>query len=198
MKPAAIRLVLAKTDSTCAFLDAVEKGTLRFDLLALRSPHGPLASHAYLEAAERRRSSSPSAADWPNADRQEGDRGTEADPDRWRRRRRQRQEDDDAATARKRHQHSGEGTAIGLDLTGMAVHPKEELLIHIIDLEPQRGGHPGGVPRGDAGRPHDHRHSGATTGTSVEIIDGEVSRHACEGRHRLAQGDGQVADVPEG
>ena len=29
--------------------------------------------------------------------------------------------------------HSGEGTRIGPDLTGMAVHPKEELLIHIID-----------------------------------------------------------------
>ena len=28
---------------------------------------------------------------------------------------------------------AGEGTAIGPDLTGMAVHPKEELLIHIID-----------------------------------------------------------------
>jgi putative heme-binding domain-containing protein len=31
------------------------------------------------------------------------------------------------------HQHSGEGQAIGPDLTGMAVHPKHELLTHILD-----------------------------------------------------------------
>ncbi len=33
----------------------------------------------------------------------------------------------------KCHIHSGEGIAIGPDLTGMAVHPKEELLVHILD-----------------------------------------------------------------
>ena len=33
----------------------------------------------------------------------------------------------------KCHVHSGEGTNIGPELTGMAVHPKEELLIHILD-----------------------------------------------------------------
>ncbi|MCA9214449.1 MAG: c-type cytochrome, partial [Planctomycetales bacterium] len=33
----------------------------------------------------------------------------------------------------KCHMHSGEGASIGPDLTGMAVHPKEELLTHILD-----------------------------------------------------------------
>ncbi|MCH8872471.1 c-type cytochrome, partial [candidate division KSB1 bacterium] len=33
----------------------------------------------------------------------------------------------------KCHIHSGEGTRVGPDLTGMAVHPKEQLLTHIID-----------------------------------------------------------------
>lgn len=33
----------------------------------------------------------------------------------------------------KCHRHSGEGISIGPDLTGMAVHPKEELLTHILD-----------------------------------------------------------------
>jgi putative membrane-bound dehydrogenase-like protein len=33
----------------------------------------------------------------------------------------------------KCHKHNGEGENIGPDLTGMAVHPKEELLIHILD-----------------------------------------------------------------
>ncbi len=36
-------------------------------------------------------------------------------------------------TCAKCHRHSGEGTEIGPDLTGMAVHPKEELLGHILD-----------------------------------------------------------------
>jgi hypothetical protein len=31
------------------------------------------------------------------------------------------------------HQHSGEGQNIGPDLTGMAVHPKHELLTHVLD-----------------------------------------------------------------
>lgn len=31
------------------------------------------------------------------------------------------------------HTHRGEGRRIGPDLTGMAVHPKEELLVHILD-----------------------------------------------------------------
>lgn len=35
------------------------------------------------------------------------------------------------------HKHSGEGQEVGPDLTGMAVHPKEELLTHILD--PSRG-----------------------------------------------------------
>ena len=33
----------------------------------------------------------------------------------------------------KCHVHSGEGTRIGPDLTGMAVHPKDHLLTDIID-----------------------------------------------------------------
>jgi putative membrane-bound dehydrogenase-like protein len=33
----------------------------------------------------------------------------------------------------KCHRHSGEGASVGPDLTGMAVHPKEELAVHILD-----------------------------------------------------------------
>ena len=36
-------------------------------------------------------------------------------------------------TCAKCHTHSGEGTKIGPDLTGMAVHPKHEMIIHILD-----------------------------------------------------------------
>ncbi|MFO0852442.1 MAG: c-type cytochrome [Gemmataceae bacterium] len=37
------------------------------------------------------------------------------------------------AQCAKCHKHQGEGENIGPDLTGMAVHPKEELLVHILD-----------------------------------------------------------------
>ena len=33
----------------------------------------------------------------------------------------------------KCHAYKGEGNNIGPDLSGMAVHPKEELLIHVMD-----------------------------------------------------------------
>src|SRR5262249_16712487 len=33
----------------------------------------------------------------------------------------------------KCHVHNGEGERIGPDLTGMSVHPKEELIVHILD-----------------------------------------------------------------
>ena len=36
-------------------------------------------------------------------------------------------------TCAKCHVHTGEGTRIGPDLTGMAVHPKDHLLIDILD-----------------------------------------------------------------
>ena len=37
------------------------------------------------------------------------------------------------AQCAKCHKHTGEGADIGPDLTGMAAHPKEELLVHIFD-----------------------------------------------------------------
>lgn len=37
------------------------------------------------------------------------------------------------AQCAKCHTHTGEGQNVGPDLTGMAVHPKEELLVHLLD-----------------------------------------------------------------
>src|SRR6185312_11700918 len=130
VRPAAIRLVLAKADSAKAFLDAVEKGSLRFDMLALDQKTA-LAAHADRTIAERARKLLAQGGGLPNADRQKvieemrpllkqtGDPASGKKVF--------------AAQCAKCHQHSGEGTAIGPDLTGMSVHPKEELLIHILD-----------------------------------------------------------------
>lgn len=77
----------------------------------------------------------------------------------------------------KCHKHSGEGAEIGPDLTGMAVHPKEELLVHILD--PNRSVE--GNFRAYTVQTADGR---ALTGmlasetkTSIELYDAEGKKH---------------------
>jgi putative membrane-bound dehydrogenase-like protein len=77
----------------------------------------------------------------------------------------------------KCHTHSGEGQAIGPDLTGMAVHPKEELLVHILDPSRSVEGNfrtyqvvtlDGQVIQGMLA---------SESRTAVEVIDAEGRRH---------------------
>jgi putative heme-binding domain-containing protein len=129
-RPAALRLVLAKTDSAKAFLDAVEKGTVRFDMLDL-DQKAALASHPDQALAERAKKLLALGGGLPNADRQKVIDELKHVVEKT----------GDAANGKKMfaqhcakcHKHGGEGTQVGPDLTGMAVHPKEELLIHILD-----------------------------------------------------------------
>ncbi len=75
------------------------------------------------------------------------------------------------------HQHSGEGNKVGPDLTGMAAHPKSELLVHIFD--PSRSVE--GNFRLYGLTTKDGRSlSGllaSETRTSVELIDAQAQRH---------------------
>jgi putative heme-binding domain-containing protein len=73
--------------------------------------------------------------------------------------------------------HSGEGNKVGPDLTGMAAHPKEELLIHILDPNRSVEGNyrvwrlitlDGKTLNGILA---------SETKTSVEIIDAEAKKH---------------------
>lgn len=130
VRPAALQMVLSRPDSAKAFLDAVEKGELRFDMLALDQKTA-LANHPDRVIADRAKKILAQGGGLPSPDRQKvveellevtkktGDVG-----------RGKKMFTDHCA---KCHQYAGEGTRIGPDLTGMAVHPKEELLIHIID-----------------------------------------------------------------
>jgi putative membrane-bound dehydrogenase-like protein len=77
----------------------------------------------------------------------------------------------------KCHMHSGEGQKIGPDLTGMAVHPKRELLVHILDPSRSVEGNfrtytvvtiEGQVLTGMLA---------SETRTSIELIDTEAKRH---------------------
>jgi putative membrane-bound dehydrogenase-like protein len=129
-RPAALRLVLAKTDSATAFLDAVEKGALRFDVLDL-DQKAALASHPDQALAGRTKKLLALGGGLPSPDRQKVIDEL----------RHVVEKTGDAANGKKMfaqhcakcHKHGGEGTQVGPDLTGMAVHPKEELLIHILD-----------------------------------------------------------------
>jgi putative heme-binding domain-containing protein len=80
----------------------------------------------------------------------------------------------------KCHKHSGEGENIGPDLTGMAVHPKTELLTHILD--PSRsveGNFRIYTILTDAGLVYTGMLASETR-TSLELIDAEAKRHAIQ------------------
>jgi putative membrane-bound dehydrogenase-like protein len=179
-RPAALRLVLAKSDSAKAFLDAVEKGTLRFDLLALDQRQA-LATHPDREIRTRARKILELGGGLPNADRQKvidelketlvKGGSVENGKKMF------------VTHCAKCHKHGAEGTAIGPDLTGFGVHPKEEMMIAVLD--PSRSVE--GNFKLYRVQTADDRAVlgilGAQTGTSVEIIDAEAKRHA------LAKGD---------
>lgn len=126
----AIRVLLGRAASTKVLLDAVEKGTLKLTDLALDQKQA-LAAHPNKAIRAVATKLLAKGGDLPSPDRQKvvekfmpliKKKG-------------------DAAKGKavfknqcaKCHVHSGEGTTIGPDLTGMATHPKEELLIHVMD-----------------------------------------------------------------
>lgn len=78
----------------------------------------------------------------------------------------------------KCHMHSGEGAKIGPDLTGMAVHPKKELLTHIID--PNRnveGNFRTYKVVTDDGRLHTGMLASESQ-TAIELFDAEGKKHS--------------------
>jgi putative heme-binding domain-containing protein len=98
----------------------------------------------------------------------------------------------------KCHTHSGEGTKVGPDLTGMAVHPKKELIIHLLD--PSRsveGNYRAYTVLIDDGR--------VLTGllaseskTAVEIFDAEGKKHAVQREQIEELQQSQKSLMPEG
>jgi putative membrane-bound dehydrogenase-like protein len=130
VRAVAIRVLLSRPESTKALLKSVEDGQSQLTDLSLDQKQS-LAAHPDKEIAALAKKLLERGGGLPNADRQKvleellplaEKRG-------------------DAALGKevfkkqcaKCHTHSGEGTRIGPDLTGMAVHPKAELLGHVID-----------------------------------------------------------------
>lgn len=125
-----LSVVGRRTDGVKALIDALEQGKLPLAELAL-DQRTALAAYPEASIADRFRKVAEKRGGLPSADRQKVIeqlagvyRGT-----------------GDAVAGKavfvnncaKCHRHSGEGAAVGPDLTGMAVHPKEELAVHILD-----------------------------------------------------------------
>ncbi len=129
-RAAALRILLSRPESTRQFLDAVEKGAMTFSELPLDQKQA-LANHPDTKIASRAKVLLAKGGGLPNADRQKVVEEflpvtkTKGDVAQGK------------AVFKKNcavcHTHSGEGTKIGPDLSGVAVHTKEHLLIDILD-----------------------------------------------------------------
>jgi uncharacterized protein len=195
VRPAALRLVLAKTDSAKAFLDAVEKGTLRFDMLAL-DQRTALASHQDKEVAARATKLLAQGGGLPNADRQKvieelkdvlAKGGNVENGKKM-----------FVAHCAKCHKHGAEGATVGPDLTGFGVHPREEMMIAILD--PSRSVE-GNFKLYRVTTADDRTVLGilgAQTGTSVEIIDAEAKRHTLSKEDIVSMKETDKSLMPEG
>jgi putative membrane-bound dehydrogenase-like protein len=129
IRQAALRSLLSHTDWTAALLDGAERGKTRLDELALDQKQA-LASHPNRRIAGRARRLL-AASGLPDPDRQKViDQLAPVTL-----------KGGDAARGKlvytqqcaKCHMHNGEGGKVGPDLSGIAAHPKEELLVHILD-----------------------------------------------------------------
>jgi putative membrane-bound dehydrogenase-like protein len=126
----ALRVLLSRNDWTTSLLNAIQNGKLQLADLSLDQKQA-LANHPNRQIANRSRRLLEAGGSLPNPDRQKV--LDEFLP--------LAKEQGDPAAGKlvfknqcaKCHTHSGEGTRIGPDLTGMSVHPKQELLVQLID-----------------------------------------------------------------
>lgn len=177
VKRTALRILLSRPASTLALLTGIEKGEIQFSDLSLDQKQA-LASHPDKEVRDRAKKLLSMGGGLPSPDREKVVKELLPLTERT----------GDAALGKvvftkncsKCHMHSGEGQKIGPDLTGMAVHPKHELLIHILDPSRSVEGNfrtytvvttEGQVLTGMLA---------SETRTSIELIDTEAKRHAIQ------------------
>ena len=174
VRPSAIRLLLGRTDWTRALLDGIESGRLQVSELSLEQKQS-LANHVDKSIRDRVKPLLAKGGGLPNPDRQRV--VEEMMP--------LTEKEGDAVAGKavfkktciKCHTHSGEGGRIGPDLTGMAVHPKKELLIHIID--PSRsveGNFRVYTVQTDDGKVYSGLLASESR-TAIELIDVEAKKH---------------------
>lgn len=130
IKTSALRLLVSRPAATTALLDAAEDGRVSLRDLSLDQQQA-LAAHPDRSIAERAKALLARGGGLPSPDREKvlqaflpitRERGDAVHG-----------KEVFANACAKCHRYNGEGSNIGPDLTGMAVHPKEELLTHILD-----------------------------------------------------------------
>ncbi|HEX4149913.1 MAG TPA: c-type cytochrome, partial [Pirellulales bacterium] len=176
-RAAAIRVLLTRPQWVRPLLGAIERGQVQWSELSL-DQRQLLASYPDQGLARRAQKLLESGGALPNADRQKvlSELAPLAS-----------QKGDVAAgkivftkACAKCHMHSGQGNKIGPDLSGMAVHPKAELLMHVLD--PSRsveGNFRAYTVLTDDGRVLTGLLSGESK-TSIELIDAEAKLHAVQ------------------
>lgn len=192
---AAVRVLLARADSARELLNAIDAGKVQWSDLTLDQRQA-LATYPDRRVAFRARDLLRRGGGLPDADRQrvlnellpltkqtgDVDRGKLLFKNQ----------------CAKCHTHSGEGTKVGPDLTGMAVHPKEELLTHIID--PSRSVE--GNYRAYTVVTQDGRvlvgMLASETRTSIELFDAEGKQHAVLREEIDALSASSKSIMPEG
>jgi putative membrane-bound dehydrogenase-like protein len=174
-RASALQLLLGKEDWTNSLLAAMEKGAVQMSEFTLDQKQA-LASHPDKKLAARAKKLLEKGGGLPNADRQKVVEELMVLT----------KESGDAKAGllvfekqcAKCHMHSGKGNKIGPDLTGMSVHPKAELLVHIIDPSRSVEGNfrvyqvvmeNGRVMTGLLA---------SESKTAIELIDAEGKRHA--------------------
>jgi hypothetical protein len=194
-RAAAIRVLLGRPELTGAFLDAVQFGTMQLADLSLDQKQA-LSAHPSFRIRRRAQEMLKESGGLPSPDREKVIAQLLPEVEK----------EGDAAAGKevfksqcaKCHMHSGEGEKIGPDLTGMAVHPKHELLIHILD--PSRSVE-GNFRVYTAVLADGRVVTGMLAGeskTAIEIIDTEAKRHAIP-REDLEELTGSTKSVmPEG
>jgi uncharacterized protein len=173
-RSAAIRVLLGRADATRAFLDALDKGHSQISELTLDQKEA-LAAHPDKRIAARARALLARGGALPSPDRQKVI--DELIPLTMRTGNAEHGKLVFTKNCATCHTHSGEGAKIGPDLTGMATHPKSELLVHIMDPSRSVEGNfrvytvaltDGRVLSGLLA---------SETKTSVEIIDAQAKKH---------------------
>lgn len=130
VRQAAIKVLLTKADTTSTLLDGVAAGQVMATELALDQKQA-LVAHPTEAIRDRAKELMGRLGGIPNADRQQiieqyaSATRTSGDAEKGKAIYKQQ--------CAKCHLHSGMGQKIGPELTGMAVHPKHELLVHILD-----------------------------------------------------------------
>ncbi len=129
-REASVRALLGKAVWADALVSGIEKGKVAMSLLSLDQTQA-LAAHPDRKIAERAKALLSKGGGLPDPDREKVIqelaslvlKGGDAS----------RGKDVFKNECLKCHTHSGEGGKVGPDLTGMAAHPKSELLVHILD-----------------------------------------------------------------